>query len=315
MANCGERLSERKWGVFHHYLQKVVCNPNLPHNKGIGEIPWNDAVNKFDVEKLAYSLHKMNVGYYFITLMQGDKYMLAPNETYDKIAGTKPGEACSTRDIPAELIKEFSKYDIDLGLYFTGDGPYQDSAIGPKFGFVPPRKNVSEEFCRKWASVLEEYAVRYGDGVKAWWIDGCVRNEFGYTDDLMSIYYDAVKKGNPDAAATFNNGVAFWPFCKNFVDEDFTAGEANSFAIRAQRKYNDGALTHIFAPMGWPAVDYDHNSAWCNSGMRETKEYLASYIRQFNGKGGIVTIDTMVHIDGSFDPEQEAALRFIGQNI
>ncbi len=45
----------------------------------------------------------MNAGYYFITLMQGSKHMLAPNKTYDSIAGTKPGEACAVRDLPMEL--------------------------------------------------------------------------------------------------------------------------------------------------------------------------------------------------------------------
>ena len=51
------------------------------------EISWSDAVKAFDVERLAHSLHKMNVGYYFITLMQGIKHMPAPNATYDAIGG------------------------------------------------------------------------------------------------------------------------------------------------------------------------------------------------------------------------------------
>jgi hypothetical protein len=32
---------------------------------------------------------------------------------------------------------------------------------------------VTEVFVQKWASVLEEYTVRYGDKVSGWWIDGC----------------------------------------------------------------------------------------------------------------------------------------------
>ena len=39
---------------------------------------------------------------------------------------------------------------------------------------------MNDEFIEKWASVLEEYAVRYGDKVKGWWIDGCY-DYFGYT--------------------------------------------------------------------------------------------------------------------------------------
>ena len=52
------------------------------------EISWSDAVKACDVERLAHSLHKMNVGYYFITLMQGIKQVFDPKNILN------PGKIC-----------------------------------------------------------------------------------------------------------------------------------------------------------------------------------------------------------------------------
>ncbi len=56
-----------------------------------------------------------------------------------RIGGTRPGEACSVRDLPLELSHELARRGIDLYLYYTGDGPYLDAEIGSRFGFTEPR--------------------------------------------------------------------------------------------------------------------------------------------------------------------------------
>jgi len=189
-----KHMQSRRWGVFNHFL---CGNPDGPGalQDGPDLTDWNKRVELFDVERIAKDLHDIGAGYYFITLMQGRKYMCAPNATFDEIAGTKPGEACARRDLILDLSEALAKYDIDLFLYYTGDGPYRDAECGEKFGFLDPRKNVSMDFVQKWAAVLEEYAVRYGNRVKGWWIDGCY-DFFDYDQEKLTPYYDAVKKGN-----------------------------------------------------------------------------------------------------------------------
>lgn len=308
-----QMLAQKKWGVFNHYLDCVVCD-----SERFGTLSWNDAVNMLDVERLAYRLHKMNVGYYFITLLQGSKHLLAPNATYDSIAGTKPGEACAIRDIPMELAEALAKYDIDLCLYYTGDGPWMHEEIGEKFGFVAPREHVSERFVKKWASVLEEYAVRYGDRVKAWWIDGCYgqpaphRPEcaFHYTDELLTHYYNAIKKGNPTAAVAFNDGVDYLVH-KYYVNEEFTAGESRGIREKIPQTGNlDGALHHVLFPLG--VRESFIGGAWACEGVKYPKEYILQYIRAMNRLGGAVTVDIKVYADGDLDAEQEAVLRWVG---
>ena len=310
-----EMFAEKKWGVFHHYLYPLFCPEE-------GEAPsWNDTVNSIDVERLAYRLHKMNAGYYFITLMQGTNHMLAPNATYDAIAGTKPGEACAIRDIPMELSEALAKYDIDLCLYYTGDGPWKEKRILEKFGSVLPLQPVSEEFVKNWAAVLEEYAVRYGDRVKAWWIDGCYgrpaphRPEcaYYYTDELLSYYYDAIKRGNPHAAVAFNDGVDYLVH-KYYAREEYTAGESRGIREKnPQTGMLDGALHHVLFPLG--VSENFAGGAWACPGVKYRNDHLLQYIKRMNALGGAVTVDVKVEVDGGFDPEQEETLRWIGANL
>ena len=163
--NIKDRFYGHKWGVFNHYLAVLQNDPRCANSYG-KQTDWDTLVNEFDVELVAKTLHEIGAKYYVITVMQGTKYMIAPNATFDKIAGTKPGEACSTRDLIADLYEALSGYGIDLFLYFTGDGPYKNHPEGDRFGFIGPQYGgVTREFVEKWSSVLEDYAVRYGDKI------------------------------------------------------------------------------------------------------------------------------------------------------
>ena len=95
-----DRLLQKKFGVFMHFLR---------HNEPEG---WNQTVANFDVPQLARDLSDAGAGWFFITLMQGRQFMCAPNATFDRIGGTLPGEACSTRDLPKDLIAALTLHDI-----------------------------------------------------------------------------------------------------------------------------------------------------------------------------------------------------------
>lgn len=315
-----KRLQSRRFGVFNHFLYSAPGG-DMPTNNSVD---WNARCELFDAERVAKDLHDIGAGYYFITLMQGRKYMCAPNATFDEIAGTKPGEACSRRDLIADIAEALAKYDIDLYLYYTGDGPYKDAEIGEKFGFTEPRGVVSSdlakiiglseprggvtlEFTKKWASVMEEYAVRYGDKVKGWWIDGCY-NHFVYDMVKMTPYYEAAKKGNPSALITMNNGIQEYEGLYNwYCKEDYTSGEFTDFTcIPGQNDIGD-AVPHILAPLGISPDGVPYHD-WCCPGCKRDGKYLRDYVRRVNEKGGVVTIDIQIRYDSTFDPCQLEAL-------
>lgn len=307
-----DRFYNHKWGVFNHYLFDLQNDPKYP-NSYCKQTDWDTLVNEFDVPLVAKTLHEIRAGYYVITIMQGTKYMLSPSARFDAIAGTKPGEACSTRDLIGELADELEKYDIDLFLYFTGDGPYRSHPEGDRFGFVEPRNvGVTRSFVEKWASVLEEYAIRYGQKVKGWWIDGCYKEYFKYTDELLELLYTACKKGNPDALVSLNNGVGDGDIIAGYTYEDYLCGEQVDFTVIPKQRFYGNAQAHILAPLGEAT---DNIAGWCCLGSKRSKEYLADYVKNVHEAGGIVTFDIAVYRDGKFDPEQVEILRYIGENV
>jgi hypothetical protein len=313
MSHVTDRLLHGKWGVFTHYLHAEQNNPKARMNLNAGETDWSACVDELDVERIAKTLADVGAGYYFFTVMQGRKYMAAPNATFDRIAGCAPGEACARRDLPLDLYNALKPHGIDLYLYFTGDGPYKDEREGKAFGFTEPRQvGVTEPFVRNWAAVLEEYAVRYGGKVNGWWIDGCYRDHFKYSEVLLQHYRDAIKKGNAEAIVAFNNGVKD-DLCRDFANEDFTCGEFNDFHIIPKSRFIDGAQAHILAPLGI-APDGSEWGGWCKPGCKRDKKYMLEYVRRVNAAGGVVTIDVALYRDGSFDPAQVEILKHIGEN-
>ena len=312
MSKAQDEFLARRFGVFNHYLYGNPSDATCVLN-GNSAAEWNEWVDSVDVKDLARRVHETGAGYYFITIMQGGRFMLGPNAAYDAVAGTKPGEACSRRDLVMEIADELEKYDIALCLYYTGDGPYLDRQIGPRFGFCDPRGQVTKGFSEKWAGVLREYAVRYGKRARAWWIDGCVER-FGYTPELLRPYYEACKAGNPDCLVAMNNGV-FPGLHRYYPDEEMTCGEFNDFVYIPPTRFIDGAQAHVLAPLGIGVDGSSEWGRWRRPGSRRTKEYMLDYVRRANAAGMPVTIDIYVDRQGKWDPDQFETLKYIGANL
>ena len=144
--NNKDRFYSRKWGVLTHCLYNIQNNPKLPHSYG-KHTSWDEVIDGFDTEELAKTLHEVSAGYVIFTVMQGKRYMIAPNSAFDKIAETKPGEACSSRDLIEDLYQSLSKYDIDLFLYFT-------SKTSLEYRFPPHTSHGTNTSGKKYISIF-----------------------------------------------------------------------------------------------------------------------------------------------------------------
>ena len=294
-----ERLYASKWGVFNHFLA-YGCKTSAE---------WNRKVEGLDVERMAESLASCGVRFCVFTLMQQTRYMCAPNATYDRIAGVKPGEACSRRDLVADLAVALGKRGIDLYLYVTGEGPCRDAEVGERFGFRGGK--VSRAFVEKWAAVLGEYAVRYGERVKGWWIDACYRGGHGYDDTLTGLYAQAIWSGNAKALVTVSDGRKPG-FTRAFACEDFTFAEFDDFLILPPGRFTDGSQNMVLGPMG---RGENGGGGWFQKGCLHDGTYLADYVSLVNRQGGVVTIDVLLHPDGTFEEDHLEALRAVGLKI
>lgn len=307
-ARRTEGFKARRYGLFAHYLMRLQNNPEKVNSLG-KETSWNDCVNEFDVERFAEDAAATGAGYVIFTVMQQTEFMIAPNETFDRLTGFKPGEACSERDLIAELCDALHKRDIDLILYWTGDGPTVSERARSGLKLQIP---VTDDHVRNWASVAREYSLRYGKKIKGWWIDGSYPF-IGYNDTRMKIMADALRAGNPDAILAFNPGVTEpGPISVNYSGEDFTAGERTFFnEIPTQRLLN-GKQWHLASFLGINSNSPQagrHLDGWGATGCSRNKIEMAQYVHRVNKVGGVVTIDVCLFRDGGIDRAQVETLR------
>ena len=295
-------LHDAGWGVFTHYLYHAaasrsgVCATAFDDWDACGD--WNSVVDSFDTDRLAKKLNDIGAKYYFITIMQRTKYMLAPNETYDRITGYAPGEACAKRDLIADLYESLSRYGIRLCLYYTGDGPMDDPQAGPRMGMVSHEVGITEEFVANWASVLREYSLRYGKKISAWWIDGCYEG-IGYREKTLGMLADAARAGNPDVLVSLNCGVREKVSAYSEWD-DFTTGEMDRFTDFPESRFISGAQWHTLNHVG---------STWAESDTQIDGPALADYVKKVNERGGVVTLDIAIRPNGDLYDEQLGVLK------
>lgn len=319
-----DRFVKSKWGVMCHLLDRIQNNPEIEFSSEGKKTSWNELIAQFDVENFAAQLYEMQAKYLLITIMQGSKYMIAPNKTYDEIICAKPGEACSERDLVLDLYDVLKKYDIDLYLYYTGDGPYQDEIAGPKMGFHKrfEERPVPGKFIENWSSVLKEYAWRYRGKVKGWWIDGCYDEAFGYTEEKLRVYHTILKEADENYLVTYNDGFAcnqafkhepnlrlgkYMPF------EDYTAGEALDFNIYPPSRFIDGAQWHILSPLS--GDDTQWNCGWGGTGIKYSEEEFAEYLKKVWAQGGVVSVDMALSRSGNFHETQKTFMKNVMKKV
>lgn len=308
------RFQSKKWGVFFHYLERSMNERTNPLSLG-RSTGWDECINEFDCDAFAAKLHELGAGYVILTIMQVTRHMLAPNATYDAITGYRPGEACAKTDFIEKIYTALTKYDIDLLLYFTGDGPCEDLKACAAFGGIWHGQRVTREYVEKWASVAREYSLRYGNKIKGWWIDGCY-DFIDYDDDKLNLLYDAVRAGNPDAVVGVNyygcldsRARIYYEVQPPHAGDDFTAGEVvvlGDLPPENGSKFGD-CCWHIASPLS-VGGDYVIHGGWSSPGSRYSGEFLKNYIKTVNDRGGVVSLGLCIYRDGHIDPEQCAVL-------
>ena len=315
-------MYRKKWGVMIHHLEGMINDGK--HAKSLGKkTSWDEALRDFDHGHFAAQLHEAGAGWCLLTVMQCTKYMIAPNETYDRITGYKPGEACASFDFIDEMYNALSKYGIELMLYFTGDGPRLDPIGAKAFNVAADGRSHGEGYVEKWADVAREYSLRYGTKIKGWWQDGMWKQ---FNDEEYRIFAEALRAGNPDAVLASNvfsctdgYGVLLTQPRHAWTYDDYTAGEMIHLGAMPQlgaglTKGGRTSRWHILSFLGVPSGLMDGNGdadGWGMPGSKYTPGWMYDYIDNVNKRGGIVTLDVCAYRDGTIDPEQMRVLRVL----
>ena len=288
-----------KRGIFTHYLNGLQ-NSFGPNSLGRNST-WSQCVNEFNATLYAEGVASAGADYAVITIMQGSIYMIAPNQAYNFYSGYPAGYACAERDLVLDLHAALSARGIRLMLYFTGDGPHEDPQASAGLGWPEApvsRANVPLVFAQRWGQVLAEYALRYGDKVSGWWVDGCYSSAFNYTDEKLQPYSLAVRAGSSSSLLALNNGVMH-PIRRYSAWEDYTCGESNDFSEVPAAQFVQGSQWHTLGYLG---------SAWASAGARYNASALGAYVRAVTAALGAVTVDVQLLRNGSINAQQLAVL-------
>ena len=298
------------FGVFVHYLNELQNNANTIQSLG-RSTTWDECVRAFDAERFATAVAETGAGYVIFTTHQRTRFLIAPNATFDRITGYRPGEACATRDLVEDLYQALHKRNIPLMLYWTGTGPSSDAKANAAMGWQTP---IPEAWIEKWAAITEEYALRYGEKVAGWWVDGCYakHGNLGYNDAKLAPLARAFKAGNPKRIIALNPGVELSAYSRH---DDFTAGEQNAFLERPESRWLDGKQWHVLSYLGPERSDNYLSAGWCEPVTKYGKLELADYVRAVNQKGGVVSIDVLLYRDGGLDRSQLEVLKAIRPSL
>jgi hypothetical protein len=293
------------YGIMVHYLKEAI----VPEG---GSKEWNDAVNSFNAENFARQAKEAGAGFVMFTLGQNSGYYCSPNASFDKILGTQPGELCSTRDLPMDLIKELGKYNIPLILYLPSNPPVNNPLVSEKFHY-PLKDTATSQYNQPiLESMIREWSLRYGSGVKGWWFDGLYSwNSIRSTRMDMSLDYNisthtlAAKAGNVNSIVTYNYGFGKiqvnTPYC------DYSSGEKQTIdEFPSSRWVEDGVQWFLFTYLG---------EKWGGKGQQFETDDLVSKAEKIVQNEGVLCLEVVTNTEGEILPHHLEQIRQVGKRI
>src|SRR5229473_6610104 len=129
-----------------------------------------------DVDLLAQGAVSAGAGWVMLTLQHQNWIMMAPNETFAKLIGSR--DFMTSRDVPRELARSLKKHNLPLMLYVNlrlDPDSHASTTVREGMGGWPP----SDRLIANIASVYREYSLRYGRDVAGWWVDSAGVPGFG----------------------------------------------------------------------------------------------------------------------------------------
>ncbi len=293
------------YGIMVHYLKEAI----VPEG---GSKEWNEAVNSFNVERFASQANEAGAGFVMFTLGQNSGYYCSPNATFDSIIGTKPGELCTIRDLPMDLITALGKYNIPLILYLPSNPPVKNQLVSEKFHY-PLKDSATSQYNQPiLENMITEWSLRYGTDVKGWWFDGLYQwNNIRDTRMDMSLKHNisthtlAAKAGNRNSIVTYNSGFgkikANTPYC------DYSSGEKSTIdEFPSGRWVEDGVQWFLFTYLG---------EKWGGKGQQFETDKLVEMAAKIVENEGVLCLEVVTNTEGDILPHHLEQIKQVGKNI
>jgi hypothetical protein len=297
---------EAGFGIMVHFLNSVFAPDG-------GPAEWNKVVSGFNADVFAEQAASAGAGFVMFTLGQNSGYYCSPNAVYDSILGVRPGELCSGRDLPMDIIKALGKYNIPVILYLPSNPPIGNRLVSEKFRYSFGKDSATSQFNQPLLEkMIREWSLRYGKGVKGWWFDGLYEwNGIRGTRLDMSLKYNisthtlAAKAGNPNSIVTFNYGFgkihANTPYC------DYSSGEKPTIdEFPDSRWAAEGVQWFLFTYLG---------EQWGGKGLQFKTDDLVHKAKQITDKGGVLCLEVVPDATGNILPGHLEQIREVGKTL
>jgi hypothetical protein len=292
------------FGIMVHYLKPIFAPDG-------GSKEWNDAVNSFDADKFAGQVSEAGAGFVMFTLGQNSGDYCSPNAAFDSVVGVKPGELCSNRDLPMDIIKALKKYNIPLILYLPSNPPVSNRLVSEKFRYSFGKDSATSQYNQAiLESMIREWSLRYGPDVKGWWFDGLYEwNAIRSTRMDMSLKHNisthtlAAKAGNHKSIVSYNYGFGKihvnTPYC------DYSSGEKPTIdEIPTSRWVEDGVQWFLFTYLG---------EKWGGKGQQFKTEELTMKAKQIVDNGGVLCLEVVPDVRGNILPHHLEQIKAVGK--
>ena len=294
------------FGIMVHFLKDIFAPDG-------GSKEWNAAVNSFNVEHFATQAKEAGAGFVMFTLGQNSGYYCSPNEVFDRTVGVKPGELCSNRDLPGDLIKELKKYNIPLILYLPANPPTSNKLVSEKFRYSFKKDSATSQHNQPiLEDMIREWSLRYGDGVRGWWFDGLYKwNDIRSTRMDMSLKHNisthtlAAKAGNKHSIVTYNYGFGKiqvnTPYC------DYSSGEKKTIdEYPSSRWVEDGVQWFLFTYLG---------EKWGGKGQQFRSEELVDKAGRIVENDGVLCLEVITDGQGNILPHHFEQIKAVGKEL
>lgn len=297
-------LRDAKWGIMVHYLKSIMATEGSSKE-------WNAAVNSFNVEKFAEQVNNSGAGFVMFTLGQNSGYYCSPNSVYSSAVGVEPGVLCSTRDLPMDLIQALDTYEIPLILYLPSNPPHSNELVVEKLQYTFKKDSATNQFNQAiLENMIEEWSLRYKNGVKGWWFDGLYDwNNIRSTRMDMSLKHNisthslAAKAGNKNSIISYNSGFgkikANTPYC------DYSSGEKMTIdEFPESRWVENGVQWFLFTYLG---------EKWGGKGQQFETVSLVDMAKNIIKNQGVLCLEVVTNAQGEILPHHLSQISAIGK--
>ena len=149
-------LAKCRYGVGVHWTAQTVPRHGSP-------LPFQKAVDAFDVRKFVDQLTYAGADYLLFTATHALQMLPAPHPVIDKIL---PGRTCK-RDLIVELADALAAKEMPLLVYYNHSCNGQDDPQWRKaVGYDSQDK---QRFAQNLIDIIAWMGERYKDKIKAWW--------------------------------------------------------------------------------------------------------------------------------------------------